>query len=132
MRKFSFKPVLEKEIVVHPNLNKVVKPLVFVSEDLYPGAKIWGHIYTIPKLDREELKKIDSVPHTHEVDEIHVTYSREGAARYEKTIDGKTYLVESPSTSYVPAGVEHHIRWLEVKEPVTVIAIVLKGKYSPR
>ena len=114
---------------------------IYVDKELYPHAKFWLGTIPIPKLSPEELKKFKEnyVPHTHDVDEIDMVIGKEGAAKFEVTLSyleshgvlehTETHVAECPCTIYIPAGVKHHLVPIEVKEPITVVATILKGRY---
>ena len=124
--KCVFKPIVETDLPAHPTL-LALKPMLMVDRSLYPESKVWSHMYHMPKMTKEECATLTAEPQVHDADEIHMTLGRPGAARARWVLEDEEYIVESPSTTYIPAGVRHSNGWLEINEPITIAVIITSG-----
>jgi len=106
-----------------------MRPAIYCDSRLYPDSKVWVRIYRVPRLSKKQLDKFKVVGHEHEADEIHMIAGKPGAAKFKWIMGDETFFTEPPCTVYIPAGTYHHVEWLEVSEPITVVALILKGKY---
>ncbi|MGO9645348.1 MAG: hypothetical protein ACLPY5_11440 [Candidatus Bathyarchaeia archaeon] len=52
----------------------------------------------------------------------------EGGAKARWILDGEEYIVGSPSTTYIPAGVKHSNEWLEINASVTIAVAILQSE----
>lgn len=118
---------METELPGHPALLKL-KPLVFADKTLYPKSKLWVHMYVMPKMRKEDLSQYKAEWQVHDADEIHMAFGKEGAAKARWVLDGEELMAETPSTTYIPAGVRHYNEWLEINEPITIAVAILEGE----
>lgn len=131
MNKFAkniIKPKPEEQCPGHPGLIEHMKPMIFIDKTLYSDSNMWAHAYMIPPLKKRELETFSSHFHTHDADEVHMVYGKEGAAMQKWVLEDETYEIGVPSTVYIPAGVKHKNGWLSVSEPVFVLVAILKGE----
>jgi hypothetical protein len=122
-----FKPMVERDLPAHPGL-LALKPMLFVDKSLYANSKVWVHMYHMPKMTREECARLSAEPQVHDADEIHMCLGSEGVAKAKWILDDEEYFVESPSTTYIPAGVKHWNAWLEINEPITIAVVITSGE----
>lgn len=135
MKRFDqnrFKPRFETEALPFHSLFETgdeMRPAIYCDDRLYPNSKVWVRIYRVPQLSKEQLDAFKVVGHRHEVDEIHIIAGKPRAAKFKWIIEEETFFTESPCTVYIPAGTHHHVEWLKVSDPITVVALILKGQY---
>ena len=135
--KNHFEPRFETEALPFHSIFKTADDIgsaIYCDNKLYPDSKVWVRMYRVPRVSKETLEKFKVVGHEHEVDEVHVVAGKSGAAKFKWIFRDpdkgeETFFTESPCTVYIPAGTWHHVEWLEVNEPVTVVAMILKGAY---
>lgn len=89
----------------------------------------FGSKSKVPKLSKKQLDTFKVVGHEHEADEVHTIAGKPGAAKFKWIMSEETFFTESPCTVHILGGTYHRVEWLEVNEPITVVALVPKGKY---
>jgi hypothetical protein len=131
MKRFEkciFNPKIIQELPYHSTMRNVP---VFVDKELYKDANIWVMIPKLPKLLKGKMGAAEE-PHAHDVAQIYC-FSQDIKAEVnlgEKPDQMETYLVEAPTTVYIPANIYHTLSLLETGENPMGIAILLKGTYE--
>ena len=68
--------------------------------------------------------------HEHDHDEINLILSEDSKLTYEIQMDDETYKVTSPSTIFIPKGLQHSAQAVSGKG--IFVCIILSSKYSSK
>ncbi|CAI8733006.1 MULTISPECIES: hypothetical protein [Bacillus] len=116
-----------------------------IIQDLPKMKEVEGHFHPAPFLLTEEMfggvnveiaggeiselvgKPVASL-HKHDVPEIYLLFSPEkGGAKIQIEVEGEEYIVESPATFYIPAGMKHRFLTLEATRGSYCLGVLLNN-----
>ena len=102
-----------------------LKRRVMLQRDAVTGAGIKVVLHQISKLPKKIPSYCD--PHIHEFDEINLILSDAGTLKYRIVLGDETFVVRSPSTIYIPAGLRHSAEVLSGKG--TYVTVLMTSAY---
>jgi len=103
-----------------------IKRLSMLSKKLIPDSNTHIAIHFINS-NKKEISDYSKL-HKHNFDEINLILSENGKLRYEIQLDDEVFKVSSPSTIFIPKGVNHKAKVLSGKG--IFVCIILSGKYK--
>lgn len=103
-----------------------IKRLSMLSKKLIPESKTHVAVHFV----NESKKKIPdySKLHKHNHDEINLILSEENKLTYEIQLGEEIYKVSSPSTVFIPKGLEHRAKVISGKG--IFVCIILSNNYK--
>lgn len=118
------------------NLNGEGFP-VLMSSDRVKDSQLWvcvkaGRISEEDRAAIAEGKMGKALPHMHTSDSAYLLIGEPGSVTAEVELADKSYVVSSPSSVYIPAGMSHAIRVTEAKAGTWggVVKVCYNGKYN--
>ncbi len=82
-----------------------IKRISMLSKKIIPESKIHTAVHFVDVSDKKIPKY--SILHKHDVDEVNLILSQDNDLVYEVQLDDEIYKVRSPTTVFIPKGVNH-------------------------
>lgn len=104
-----------------------IKRLSMLSKDLISESNTHVAVHFVDATKKlPEYSKL----HKHNQDEINLILSQESKITYEIQLDDEIYKVTSPSTIFIPKGMNHRAQAISGKG--IFVCIILSDKYSSK
>ena len=125
-RKFITKGINESFSKVPFHNNAPIKRILMLGKNQIPNSNTHVAVHFVDTNGKDIPEY--SQPHKHNVDEINLILSDNGKLKYEIHLGNEVYKVSSPSTVFIPKGVNHCAKVISGKG--IFVCIILSNKYK--
>jgi 2-isopropylmalate synthase len=103
-----------------------IRRLLMLDKRMVPGAGVRVAVHHVKDLPARTPGYCE--PHRHDFEEINLILSDSGKLAYRIRLEDEVYVVESPSTVFIPRGVRHSAE--AVSGEGMFVCILLSSDYS--